>query len=362
MTKYRLRLAAILLAVSTACTTARRDAGDFKIAFTPARRGQHGIFTMNADTTGGKLLTSDPGAQLRLSSWSPNGKTIAFLTTRSKDAAILDRYRIPFHYLLYTVGSGGGSDTLLLDVPISSFAWSPDNSWILFISSYEDPQHSDPEVLRGKKIPMSALYLFNLRTNKHRRLTSFGKNTSASWAPDARHVAIGFGTDETSDVYIAAVDGRSTRRLTDSKALYTQPAWSPDGRHIAYIAVSTETSENRDSGVYIMEASGAGKKRLSAMSASNVIWSPDGKKLLLQTAAGIALTDLNGEKTTNPIPQVARPLDAQFTPDGKSITFRSNHEGEWHLYIVDLAGKNLKRLTGTLSAATYCLSPLRSKL
>jgi len=111
-----------------------------------------------------------------------------------------------------------------------------------------------------------------------------------------------------------------------------------------------------------MDASGAGKKRLSAMSASSALWSPDGKQLLLQSAAGIALADLNGGKTLNPVPHVARPLDAQFTPDGDSITFRSNHEGEWHLYSVELTGKNLKRLTGKLSAATYCLSPLRSKL
>ena len=116
MQRSCLWFAIIFLAVSTACSTAPRDAGDFKIALTPARRGQYGVFTMNADTTGGKLLTSDPGAQLRLSSWSPNGKTIAFFTTRSKDAAILEQYRMPFHYLLYTIGSSGGSDKLLLDV------------------------------------------------------------------------------------------------------------------------------------------------------------------------------------------------------------------------------------------------------
>jgi len=361
MQKSCLWFAAIFLAVSTACSTAPRDAGDFKIALTPARRGQYGIFTMNADTTGGKLLTSDPGAQLRLRSWSPNGKTIAFFTTRSKDAAILEQYRMPFHYLLYTIGSSGGSDKLLLDVPISGFEWSPDSGWILFISSYEDPQHSDLDVLRGKKIPMSALYLLNLKTGKHNRLTSFGKNCSGSWAPDSKRMAISFGTEETSDVYVATVDGRSARRLTDSRAIYTKPAWSPDGRYIAYITVSTQTSENQDAGVYIMDAAGTGKKRLSTMSASGVVWSPDGKRLLLQSAAGIALTDLNGEKALNPAPQVARPLDAQFTPDGDSITFRSNHEGEWHLYSVDLAGTNLKRLTGKLSAATYSLSPLRSK-
>ena len=350
-----------LLLATIACSTAQRDTGDFKIALTPARRGQNGIFAMNSDTTGGKLLTSDPGAQLRLTSWAPDGKTIAFFTTRSKDAEILAKYRMPFHYLLYEMNAAGGSEKMLLDVPISAFEWSPDGKQLLYISAYEDPQHNDIAVLKGAKIPMSAIYILNLQTGERKRLTSFGKNCSGSWSPDGTQLALSFGTEQKSDIFTATLDGKHTRRITDSETINTKPAWSPNGKEIVYISTSPQGDADQDTGVYIIDAAGANKRRISTMDASRTAWSPDGKMLLLESAAGLTLTDSSGEKTINPAPRIGRPLEAQFTPDGKAIAFRSNHEGEWHLFIVGLDGQNLRRITGKLSAATYCLSPLQSK-
>jgi Tol biopolymer transport system component len=54
-------------------------------------------------------------------------------------------------------------------------------------------------------------------------------------------------------------------------------------------------------------------------------------------------------------------MDPVFTPDGQKVMFRSNHEGDWHLYTVGLDGANLKRVIGQLSASQFCLSPLLSK-
>jgi Tol biopolymer transport system component len=314
---------------------------------------------MNADTSGGKLLTADPGAQLRPASWSPDGKKIAFFATRSKDAEILNQYRIPFHYLLYIIDANGGTEKRLLDLPISAFEWSPDNRQMLYISSYEDPQHSDLDVIQGRKIPMSAIYILNIKSGKHRRLTSFGKNCSGSWSPDGKQLVLSFGSLEISDIYTASLDGQNSRRLTDSQGAYAKPVWSPDGKQIAYLSAPAQETERQDAGIYIMDAAGTNKKRISSLSASSVTWSPDGKQLLLQSASGILLTNLNGDKAENPLPQIARPLEAQFTPDGKELIFRSGHEGEWHLYIMELKSRNIRRITGKLSSATYCLSPLK---
>jgi len=354
----------ILIIAAAACSTGSQNTGDFKIALTPARRGQNGIFVMNSDTTGGKLLTPDPGAQLRLTSWAPDGKRIAFLTNRSKDpadAAILSAYRLPFHFLLYAMNASGGSEKRLLNFPINSFTWSPDGRQMLYISSYEDPQHNDLDVLKGKKIPMSAIYILNLQTGESRRLTSFGKYCSGSWSPDGSELVLSLGTEQMSDIYLANFNAQSTRRLTDSQGIYTKPVWSPDGKLVAYISIPQGGAEKQNSGVFIMEASGANKRRISSVAAAGIVWSPDGKMLLLQTAAGVVLTDLAGEKSANPIPNIRRPMEAQFTPDGKEIIFRSDHEGEWNLYAVELKSYHLRRITGELSSLTYCLSPLRSK-
>jgi TolB protein len=316
---------------------------------------------MNADTTGGKLLTPDPGAQLESGSWSPNGKTIAFFSARSQDSDILSKYPMPFHHPLYEISAGGGSPKRLLDFPVSSFAWSPNSQELLFVSAYEDPQHGGEEVIRGTKVPLSAIYILNLRTGAQRRLTSFGRNCSGSWSPDGRQLALSFGTEQSSDIYVVSLKGKHMNRLTDSKSINTKPAWSPDGKQIAYLSASPAGAEDSATGVFVIDAAGANKQRVSDMVAFSASWSPDGKRILLQTGYGLVLADIAGNKTVNPAPSIGRPLDALFSPDGREIIFRSNHEGEWRLYAVGLNGTGLRKITGKLSASTFCISPLQSK-
>jgi Tol biopolymer transport system component len=345
----------------TACSCSVHKTGDYKIAVVPAARGQYGIFVMNADTTGGKLLTPDPGAQLEATSWSPDGQKIVFFSARSQDSDILSKYPMPFHYPLYEIGAAGGTQKRLLEFPVSSSTWSPDSTELLFVSAYEDPEHADEAVIKGTKVPLSAIYILNLRTGKQRRLTEFGRNCSGDWSPDGTQLALSFGTEQSSDIYVVSLTGKHRSRLTDSKSICTRPAWSPDGRHIVYIAASSPEAEDSAAGVFVTDSTGANKKRISDMTAFSVSWSPDSKRILLQTGSGLMLTDIEGNNSINPAPGIGRPLDALFTPDGREIIFRSNHEGEWRLYATELNGTGLRKITGKLSASTFCLSPLQSK-
>ncbi len=316
---------------------------------------------MNADTTDGTLLTPDPSAQLEAGSWSPDGKTIAFFSTRSQDAGLLSKYPMPFHYPLYKIGAAGGSQKRLFEFPVSSFAWSSDSGQMLFVSAYEDPEHASADVIKGTKTPLSAIYVYNLRTGEQRRLTEFGRNCSGAWSPDGAQLALSFGTEQSSDIFAVDLAGRRMRRLTDSKTINIRPAWSPNGKQIVYISISPMGAGDPLTGVFVIDATGENKRRVSDLAAFSASWSPDGKMLLLQTGSGLILTDATGSKTTNPAPGVGRPLEALFTPDGREIIFRSNHEGEWYLYTVGLNGSKPRKLTGDLSASSFCLSPLQSK-
>ena len=130
-----------------ACGQPPGGSGGFRIAYVPSISGQSGIFVMNSDTTGSRLLVSDKNAQLRFASWSPDGKKIAFFTVRAQDADILKKYLMPYKYLLYVMDSSGNNVKRLLDFPIFDFAWAPNGRQLFVISAHESPDRDSPEVI-----------------------------------------------------------------------------------------------------------------------------------------------------------------------------------------------------------------------
>jgi Tol biopolymer transport system component len=330
---------------------------NYKIALVANGSGQSGIFVMNSDTTGSKILTPDIHSQLRHSSWSQDGDKIAFFDIRAEDGEMLKKNSMPSHFPLYVMDSSGYGQKRLLNFPVTDFKWSPDSRQLLYVSAYEDPQRNDPDVQKGKKQPMSAIYVLNMRTGGPRRLSSFGLNCSGDWSPDGARLALSFGNEQSSDIYVISLDGEHQRRLTDSQNINITPVWSPDGKAIAYVTLASPGATD-NSGIYVLNADGSEKRKVSKIGGYEVSWSPDGKWLLIPTAADLYLASANGGNSVNLTRGRGRPLEAVFTPDGKEVAFRSNHEGEWHIYAIDLDGKKLRRITGALSASTFCFSPL----
>ena len=229
------------------------------------------------------------------------------------------------------------------------------------ISAFEDPEAEDQEVIAGKRPPSSAIYLLDLDAGSHRRITSLEHNCAASWSPDGTGLAFSSGTNQVTQVYVATPDGSHARQITDSACLNIRPSWSPTGKTIAYLAIPTAAAPDGESGVFIIDADGTNKRRVSELPSYEVSWAPDGRQLLIQSSGGLFLWSTNSEKPVKLDIRTDRPLEAVFTPDGGSVMYRSNHEGEWHLYAVDLRDQRSTRLTGQLSASSFCVSPLLSR-
>ena len=129
--------------------------------------------------------------------FSPDGRSIAFLSTRSGAPQIF-----------VTAAEGGGEVrrvTSLQRGVVSGPVWSPDGSQIAFIAG---PQ-SEP---RDPLLPYRV--------------------SRAMWRADG----IGLVDDAVADVYVVKVPGGEPRRLTQDLALNSNPVWAADGHSLIYLA------------------------------------------------------------------------------------------------------------------------------
>jgi len=351
------------LLLCAGCSQPPGGTDGFKIAFVPSAQGQYGIFSINSDTTGSKILVADRMAQVRFASWSPDGKRLAFYNIRSQDEGILKKYRMINEYLLYVMDATGENQKRLLDFPVIDFGWAPDSRRLFFISAYESPDRNSPEVLNGTMRPLAYVYVFDTQTGAMNRLPGSGRNCSASWSPDGTRLAVGFGIGESCGIYLISPDGGRSERLTDGITIDFRPAWSPDGKAVAYVAHAKTDADAKDSGVFVVTADGTGKRRVDDETVSYVMWSPDGRMLLLQSAHTARLIDPNGRKQVllSAGAGLRNIVNAIFAPDGKRVIFCSNDSGAWKIYSIGLNDQKRKTITIRTTSSNFCLSPLLTR-
>jgi Tol biopolymer transport system component len=76
----------------------------------------------------------------------------------------------------------------------------------------------------------------------------------------------------SGDIYTGA--GTSERRLTTGGG-HSRPRWSPDGKRLAFLRAGL---------LWLMNADGTGKRRLTARPAAGPAWSPDGRWIAFASA------------------------------------------------------------------------------
>ncbi len=341
-----------------ACGQPPGGSDGYRIAYVASIPGQFGIFVMNSDTSGSRLLLGDRYAQLRFASWSPDGKMIAFYTVRAQDEEILKKYGMPEKYILYGMDSSGKNLKRLVDFPVLDFGWAPNSRQLFVISAHESPDRDSEEVTRRIRNPSASVYIIDLQNGGMTRLPGSGRNCSAAWSPDGTRLAVSYGEEEKGGIYLISVDGKQNNRLTNASTTDCRPRWSPDGKLLAYVAYAQSDADTSDAGVYVIAADGTGKRRVSEESVYYVQWSCDGKALLLQSESSVRLIDLEGKKEILLSAGLRRAINGFFTPDGKGVLFCSNDEGAWNIYSVGLDGQRRKTLTGRTKSSNYCLSPL----
>lgn len=252
-----------------------------------------------------KLVDTYQGEVNVMPRLSPDGKRLAYLTSRYQDSFLYLRGNVMGFLSLY-VADADGRHARMIPVgkgTVHSYGWSPDGKKLVYSR------------LVGDKLgnPSFDLFVYDMEKKTNSRLTTNEGTNTMAWRPNGKQV-----------VYMSVVDGQNTIKLIDvaSKKVtvvlkgekdmqFRQPAWSPDGDRL--VCVSHKPGQQ----------------------------------------GNLVVIDPETGKTTELTKAQDRVADSHptYSPDGKSVLFTSDRDGMTNLYSVGLADKALQKLTNTYRGA-----------
>ncbi|HSL22273.1 MAG TPA: S41 family peptidase [Vicinamibacterales bacterium] len=171
----------------------------------------HGeVFTAPVEE-GDLVQITDGPARDRDPSYSPDGKTVAYVSDRSGREEI---------YLASTDGAGAAQQITDLDALKLSLAWSPDSKALAYVSSDGKLRRYDVETRRT----------IELATSK------YGNISAPAWSPDGQWIAYARPDQvRTGDVYLVPAAGGDERRATFDSYHDAAPRFAPNGRKLYFI-------------------------------------------------------------------------------------------------------------------------------
>jgi TolB protein len=162
------------------------------------------------------------------------------------------------------------------------------------------------------------------------------------------------------ELYSMRANGTGVRKLTNNLLDDSAPVWSPDGRQIAF---RSERHGNPE--IYVMAANGRSVRRLTrrGLADTRPAWSPDGRRIVFQRfeeggggfvplQSEIAVMNSSGRAVRVLTRTSAQDLNPVWSPNGRTIAFRSNRDGNWELYLMNANGTGIRRLTNTPAIET----------
>ena len=242
---------AVLLAVAAQPAAAAFPGTNGPIAMERQGPGGARIGTVNADGTRDVDALVAVGPDDRDAAWAPDGRRLAFTSTRDGNEEI---------YVL-DVDTGGQVRVTFDAARDHDPAWSPDGGRLAFASD----RNGNPE-----------LYVTQATGGPASRLTfDPGEDRQPAWSSTG---AIAFASDRAGDLDLYVIDerGQGVRRLTQEPGPDLDPSWAPAGNRLAYTHAN-----GSDFDVAAIDADGQNAQRLAAGPGQDHFpaWSPDGTRI-----------------------------------------------------------------------------------
>ena len=185
--------------------------------------------------------------------WAPNGKDVAYSSSRTGDPEI---------WITDVNGSLGRRITNFRGPDVSPVFNPKSGSQIAWISG---------------RTGLPQLYIMDVDGSSVQRLTDSGYATSPSWSPNGQFVAFawnrkyGPGAPGGQDIYVMEIASKKWIQLTHDGGPCDFPSWSPDGRHIAF--ANSPDGRNEHMKVWTMLADGTERHPLTGPGADMPNWS-----------------------------------------------------------------------------------------
>jgi Tol biopolymer transport system component/tetratricopeptide (TPR) repeat protein len=237
-------------------------------------------------------------------------------------------------YAIYVVQADGNGLTQVMR-EASQPAFSPDGQKIAFHSWRQDRQRL--QVVSAEGGEMADIII-----------GSQIEDSAPSWSRDGSKIA--FASNKAGDrrwrIYVSWLVGTDEPlelRLGES------PDWSPEGDQIVHRGCD---KRGDNCGLYIMDENGANPTRLTTDASDNApAWSPDGNQVAFMSARDgnweIYVVDLANPKPRRLTTNLANDGLPAWSPDGQRIAFLSDRGGIWAIHLMNPDGSDQHQLVPT---------------
>ena len=285
-------------------------------------------------------LTHHPAAFL-VSSWSPDGRFIAFMRQAEPDASGI-----------YLISPLGGAERKVASItaydgwePLG-VSWSPDGKWLAFSKANSMAKKADSSA------DHFSIHLLNVETSEERLLPDPSNDCGNTWqpafSPNGKYLAsVCVLAGGVAKVYLQTPDGKQVRELKDARSSegFSGIAWAGDSQSLLYCS---------DRHLWrVPLAGGEPETLLFAQDVESVAVASHGNRLAfaqVHHSGNVFQVALKNQTklaapATKLISSTRGDAGAHISPDGKHIVFQSWRSGNPEVWVSDRDASNPVQLT-----------------